>query len=570
MIRMLNLLAITAGLTPLLTAHVSAAEPMSMIPADAAVVVRLKAPEATTEKMAQYADGVQPGAGRNIRGNAAAIGLAISNPTLTGVDQGRAWLLTVLVEKGQQPQVVFLIPATDTEAMTSALPDTMTSVVHDDWVVYSEDAAALDAFQPEGESRFTATMGDASTTSFDKGDVSLFVNISRLTDVYADKIEQLREQATSALNQIQFNLANADTGMQMGPIFEMYGKLLEGSLQALDDARGLVVAISVDETALVIEEYFDFESGSSTGEWLGQHEGSNFPALGKLPVDAISYYCFSGDLSGLYQWSFGMTTIMLPEDDDDTREKLESLLDRFSEFEFGAIVGSMDLASGEDGAARTVNIVEVSSVERFRQTIQELIRLTSNLKTPGFRQTNTVAPAAETIDGHKVDVITVEQEFDEDVDPTGMQKKLMEILFGSEGIVSRQVFMDDRYVQTTGGGQPLMEEALSRIDGDESASYDTYRTGIVEEPNLLVLLDLPGLAVKGMKIAATVPSLNLPVTPEMVQGMASPPSYLTFAIKAEESALRCQTRLPVQQPQGIMRLVGLFVLLGQQIQQNGF
>lgn len=567
MIRMLSLLAMTAGLLAMPAATVTAADPLSMIPADAAMVLRLKAPATTTEKVAAYADSVQPGAGRNVRGNAAAIGLAISNPTLAGVDQSADWLLTMLVEEGARPQVVFLIPATDAEAMTAALPGHMTSTVRDEWVIYSEDSAALEAFSGDGDSRIAATMGEAVKASFDKGDVSLYVNITRLTDVYAQQIEQLHEQATSALNQLQFNLANSDSGAVVGPMIDMYSAMLEGSLQAIKDGKGLVIAASIDETALFIEEFFDFESGSKTSNWLARQEGSDFAEMGKLPADAIAYYGFKGDMSALYQWSFGMTAMMLP--DDASKEQFETQLKEMSEFKYGAMLGSLDLASGQDGVARSVNIVEVSPADKFRQSMHKMLKLVSNLEMPGFRQTSTITPDAETIDGHKVDVITVKQEYDNNADPKGIQKQMMEILFGPEGIVTRQVFVEQGYIQTSGGGKALMEESLARYDGSESVDYSSYREGMEEEPNLLVLLDLPGLAVKGLKVAATIPSLNLPVTPEMVQGMASPTSYLTFAIKAEDNSLRCQTRLPAEQPQGIMRLVGLFVLLGQQLRQNG-
>ncbi|MCP4175732.1 MAG: hypothetical protein GY758_33720 [Fuerstiella sp.] len=58
-----------------------------LIPGDAAVVVRLQAPDQTIEDLAEFVDKVQPGAGAVVRVQAASIGMAISNRTLAGVDR---------------------------------------------------------------------------------------------------------------------------------------------------------------------------------------------------------------------------------------------------------------------------------------------------------------------------------------------------------------------------------------------------------------------------------------------------------------------------------------------------
>src|SRR5262245_45452115 len=82
---------------------------LDAISTDASVVIRLKSPSATIDKVAELVNQVVPGAGEEIKKNADGIGFAISNPTLAGVDKSADWWVAVYASADrQEPGVVFV------------------------------------------------------------------------------------------------------------------------------------------------------------------------------------------------------------------------------------------------------------------------------------------------------------------------------------------------------------------------------------------------------------------------------------------------------------------------------
>src|SRR5690606_5155632 len=96
--------------------------PLSFFASDVDVVIRLREPDQTFEKLIGLANQIQPGAGDQIKAQQDAIlGRMISNPTLTGVDQSRDWYAGVYTHSDSPPTVVFAIPAVKSEDFKSAL-----------------------------------------------------------------------------------------------------------------------------------------------------------------------------------------------------------------------------------------------------------------------------------------------------------------------------------------------------------------------------------------------------------------------------------------------------------------
>ena len=102
-----------AGLVLLVGQWAAAAESaLDAISSDAAVVIRIRSPKATIDKVATLVDLVQPPFGQQVRGQAQAIGIAISNPTLAGGDMSGDWYIAVYSpeEEGAQPGIAYVIP----------------------------------------------------------------------------------------------------------------------------------------------------------------------------------------------------------------------------------------------------------------------------------------------------------------------------------------------------------------------------------------------------------------------------------------------------------------------------
>jgi hypothetical protein len=189
------------------------------------------------------------------------------------------------------------------------------------------------------------------------------------------------------------------------------------------------------------------------------------------------------------------------------------------------------------------------------------------IEVPGLKQSTTVQADAETFGSQKADIVTVTQEFDENLDPTGMQKKMQAMMFGPEGMKSYLVYQTDKVVQSMGGGKDAMAAVLKKVDGTASAGGANHRKGLIPNPNVLVLLDLPGLAVQGLKMASAIPGLPIQIDASQLDGLKFEKSYIGFSAAAEKNAVRVKTRLPVEQVQALMA-VGLFAQSLHQGQNN--
>src|SRR3954451_5556638 len=95
--------------------------PLEGVPEPAAVLVRLKSPEATTKKVSDFASQIKAEYGQTITQSAGALGAVIQNPMQAGVDKSRDWWLVVFGEAGHAPSVVYAVPATDAALMKRTL-----------------------------------------------------------------------------------------------------------------------------------------------------------------------------------------------------------------------------------------------------------------------------------------------------------------------------------------------------------------------------------------------------------------------------------------------------------------
>ena len=183
---------IVAGLLLAATRADAQPRPLALFPSDADVVIRLKSPDATIEKLAELGEAIQPGTGSMIRDNAIFLGQGISNPSLTGVDQSRDWYIVAFTQVDAPPKVVFAIPGIDTDDMVAALGDDMTTAVHDDWVLYTNESELPEV--PEAGEGLMTVLSDAARTTIDSSELSVVLNVAHLTETYGEQLEAFENQ----------------------------------------------------------------------------------------------------------------------------------------------------------------------------------------------------------------------------------------------------------------------------------------------------------------------------------------------------------------------------------------
>jgi len=164
----------------------------------------------------------------------------------------------------------------------------------------------------------------------------------------------------------------------------------------------------------------------------------------------------------------------------------------------------------------------------------------------------------------------MKQEIDPAQDPLGMQKKLMDILYGSDGLTTRTVYLKDMIVQTIGGKaytQKILKAVTQPAATADAHTQTTARKALGEKANLIGLIDLPRLVLTIAKTAINSGQLPaIPVDTKALTDIELKPSYIGFAVRSETNGLRIRTQIPVEQMISISTLVERVMKIYQDMQ----
>lgn len=554
-----------------LASSLRAEAPLDLIPESADIVVRLKAPEATTEKLAQFAESIEANTGKLVQARAAQLGVYISNPSLTGVDQARDWYLAVFADAKADPAVVFVIPATDADAMQKALPENVASFARGDWVLYAENKETIhDLSSSRSEAGIGTRLDERSRPVFDASDLSLYVNIDHLTDVYHDRIQKARDNAAAQLSQRAF-AAPQIQGLDLSGLTNMYGDLMSGMFQALEDARGLTVGLAVGDSGVDMDMYLDVAGASPTSEFLSGQPESSMSRIGVLPEKSQVYWGASGDIASMMQ--FTQSALLTLTASDESGDELEKLSNQLQELDFKSLVGSLKIGSDVGGLMQSMSLVEVSPVSTARDVMRKSAELVGTIEMPMMRQETSLERDAEEFGDYKADHLIVEQTYDFGPNaPPQLQQQMeqmQQMMYGPDGNLTRYVYLDDMYLQSLGGGRGPVEETLKHIESGETNDAAQQHGSLMEKSNLLLLVDVPGIAGAFMKVAGGMfAGLGAGQPPGLPQVNQTPEtsSYVGLAAAAESEGVHAELHVPQEQIRSVLTYVAMFQMMNQQQQ----
>jgi hypothetical protein len=190
---------------------------------------------------------------------------------------------------------------------------------------------------------------------------------------------------------------------------------------------------------------------------------------------------------------------------------------------------------------------------------------------PGMKQEITVKQDAESYDGVSADVITIKQTFDEEANPTAaFQNMFQEMLHGKEGMIQRLLVKnDDVMIQTIGGTQDTMKEALAAYDatpGTKPSDNHKSREGLLEDANIVGQVDLPNVLIVLARAVLATEALPIPVPikAEQLAGLSVPRSYIGFSAGTVPQGVQLRTKIEAKTLQGIFQIV---TYVQQQMQQ---
>ena len=543
-----------------------AADSSDAVPDSASVVLRLKAPRATVGKLSEFVDAVQPGVGPAVQGSLPALGMAIVNPGLTGVDVESDWWAITFLESRQKPAVVFVVPASDADAMKKALPPGFTSHVTDKLAVYSENADALSKVRDQLSVKGTglwSKMDASSKKLFESSDLSVLVHLRQLSKAFESELQQAEPQLDGLLNQISAAMPDAQRA-QIVPMLDIYRVLGKSVVQGVRDSESWTLGVSFSKAAIRFEDRLQVSAGTATAKFLASQPTGEMSLLARMPANKALYFGVKADMAGMIDWSMKMTKSMMGNLSADQQAQFDSALKEMSGLKWNGLTGYFDIDTNGNGAIRAGTVSEITPTKRLREISGSMIKAMAEFQSLGFKQTAKLETAVEKIGGLEVDRITTVQEFDPALDPLGIQKKVRDILFGEAGMVQLVVYQPTRALQTFGGGTAELQSLVTTLDS--TTSKDTAATAarkrLVEKANVVVLVDLARIFASGVKLAAREGVLR--VDDATIDGLGLQPSFIGMSVACGPTSAGAQLDIPVEQAQGIAKIV---MLLLKNVQQ---
>jgi hypothetical protein len=499
--------------------------------------------------VAKLADKVQQGTGAVVEQQSPSVlGRLISNPSLTGVDQTRDWYVGVYANGTSEPTIVFAIPALKTEDLVGALGAGIHSQVQENWVLYTE---AESIPQPEGTGTAAKLLDDTTQKGLTTGDLCVFVNAVHLSTVYASQIELAQDKVLEFLNQLRF--MPQQSGINLQAAVQMYGTAAEAFFQALHDAESALIQLNLSEDEIAFDKFVRFAADSGSAKFISQTKTASMDLLGKLPANWPVYYGFNGLSKELIISSMQMSLSMF-KTEQERQDIMQHLTGDLEGITLGEMTAAMDVVENGPGVLRAAGVTMASPQDKWQRFSRDIAERASTIETEQFTQISTLAKDAETVDGHPVDLMTTRQEYGDEADPLKIQQKMQSVLFGSDGMQTRTIYLKDRFISCIGGGIETLETLLKSLDSSRTSPLTAYRTRLMPQANALLLIDLPALVGRSLKAASHVEDFRLPLNSSMIDNLALKSSYAGFALGAEGNTLHSQARIPVEQITGMTKL----------------
>lgn len=550
----LHSLAVLLVLTPLFPLSAGAAEPLDRIPADVSAVIRLQAPETTIEDLTAFVNEVQPGAGAVIQFQRGLLGVAISNPTLAGVDQSQDWFIAIDARPAGEPDILLLIPSSDPAELQEAVGSGFQFAQANGWVAYSQSNRLIEQVRDclDGTSKgFSSQLNDDGADLLNSGHLNLYVNVAELNETYADQLAAAEDQLDQAIDMIAAQVESTNPGVNIQYVWNMYRDIGRATLQTVRDSQSLTVTLSFTDRALRIEELLTVEQDSATGQFFTGQPASDVNLLQSLPEGQTGYMAMNGNPEPLLGWFRDMMTDMLQ--DEKVRERFLDSLTMIGKARSGTLVTGGGIAPDAEPALRSYSMTQTDPASVMHDAVDALGN-DLEYDVGGIRQRLTLQRDAEQIDGQSIHLYRVEQDVPAELDPLGLQDQLYRRLYGPEGVITQRLtFQDDLTLQTMGGGSDAMRQLLSRSPWSDEQLLRA-RQQFPDQVNLIVLVDLPDFVISMGRLMVESGTLPLPVDASDLANLQVPRSYAGFSVTTEPTKLHARTVIPVETLQGFARM----------------
>ncbi|MEX0703072.1 MAG: hypothetical protein WD069_13335 [Planctomycetales bacterium] len=540
----------------------AAKEAIDAIPADAALVVRLKSPKTTLANVIRTVATFDPQLAAAIQQGQARIGGWVANPTLAGIDDGRDWWMAAFLREGAEPALAFAIPAKDPATMRLAVGAGFHFVTDGDLVFYTRDAevaAAIEALVRGGEGSISATMSESSRAAFDAGDFSAYLHLARVRELFRDDLDLICDELDATLRLLEEHSASPP-GVDLPSVIAAYRTLAHAALQSIEDAEGLAVGARLDAKGLDLEQYFAVTPGSPTARALAAHSVSPLKLLEQLPPDSLAYVGIHGDAAGtlrrLAAWRSAFAGA-----NDAARSADASLLEELAALDVGDLWWSFKLGQLADGALEGAAIVAARPPEQARELARKLAASFPSHEAGGLRPAIALRPDAEqNDDGTAADVLALRLVGNPAAPSLGAAGRIADVLIGPGEKTGRLAPLPDGLVATVGMTREKSAQLVQGVRDAQAghpqanAVFAATRSRLPEQANLIVIADVAGIAHEALRLAIDTGKYPLPVNHELLKRLDLRRTYLGIGVAADSAGVRVVAHVPAKQLEGLQKM----------------
>ena len=511
-----------------------------LIPADAAVVIRVKDPDSAITHLQEFVAEAAPQYTRQTVALRGLRGLAIENAPQSGVDSRRPWYVVAVPRPDGPPTTVFLIPAANVQAMQEAVGPNFAFKTLGTYAAYTEkkDGAgetALEGFGPGGG--FVGLLPDGSEELAEDSDITLAVNVPRILEVYGDFLK-------ARLDELKERMA-AQAGDSEQAATQTRG--LEFLTQVAKDSGVTVVGFSADADKLAFKKISAVKSGTKTAEFLAAQTPAAFDVLGKLPEGLDGYIAAEGDFAPLAE----AAKDFLPQDGD-AKGRYETLLTAMTKAGLRAAAGGFEF-NADGPLVSGVQVTQVKDAAAARSAIGEYLKGSDGQTMNGL--TMNVEDAGE-VEVGGVALRKFITSYESDGTPEGdAAVRGTALIAGPDGQEVLTGAAEGAIVQVTGGDDAFAAEAVAHLKGGtghKNAQLDMVRGMLPKSGNLFAAADVAAVAQAVLAKLAETGLVPIPLDPEQINDVAIESSYAAIVLTTDADGVTVEGVLPAGQVRNLV------------------
>jgi hypothetical protein len=572
--------------------------PLSFIPGDAAIVLRLKSIRPVLKAVLPWF----PQKMRDDAKNVLTTAWKALGPDVLVADE--SWLVVFPIPD-RDPISVYIIRTSEPGGPKTIVPPDRHAKFAG-WEIQADTAEIAARFKECRAGKIkslAATMKPPARELFEKGTVaSLFVDGVKLRAAWRKEIDEFKRSVSAylqealappagpaavaapqrapaaAANQPAPNANNAGNAGWMNGDPQLLAAvqiLWQAAEHLIEETDTLTIGLTADDQQTELQALLAVAANSPTDRFLARHPPSEMQALAHLPTGALAYFGVAGDLAELTRWlaQFNLSSLLRPFA---ARQAIDQRLQSVPLGKVEGYYGSLGFDEALAGPAESTLVLEGRSNEQAREFENRLIELTSasdrSSKSPPATR-GSVRRRAETIAGQSVDLATWETPDGSGPDTNESGRAVLKAIYGTNPLQETRVTsLANLALLSQGGGRRAMLALLHNFQSSDGAvkvrGWRSARERLGSKVNLVVLLDLPRSLFVAMKFMTSLGmggGLNDRAIAEAWEKNSlhlihsHEPTYTGLSVAFEPQSVRFTVRIPREQVFGVFSLVQLMI-----------